>query len=67
MDGGNQEDGPLEDHISHWVEVLDRLIKRVDLGMGRRDGDLGGADGAAPGVDETLVWVDDGVDRAKGG
>jgi hypothetical protein len=40
------EDGGLADHISHWVEVLDRWVKELDKGMGRN-----GADGASePGV-----------------
>jgi hypothetical protein len=66
LDGGSQQDGPLEDHISHWVEVLDRWIKRVDLGMGRPDGDVDGADGAAPGIDGSQLRVDEAVDGAKG-
>jgi len=66
LDRGNQEDGPLEDHISHWVDVLDRWIKRVDLGMGKRDGDLDGGDGAAPGIGGSLLRLDEGVDGAKG-
>ena len=29
-----QEEG-LQDHIAHWMEVLDSWVKRIDLGMGR--------------------------------
>jgi hypothetical protein len=36
-DGGSLEEGALEDHIAHWIEVLDRWVKRVDVGLGRQD------------------------------
>jgi hypothetical protein len=34
--GGSSEDGSLLDDIAHWAEVLDRWVRRVDLGMGAR-------------------------------
>ena len=33
------EEEALHDHIGHWVEVLDRWVKNLDLGMGRNDAD----------------------------
>ena len=32
------EDGALPEHIAHWVDVLDRWVKRIDLDMGGRIG-----------------------------
>jgi hypothetical protein len=48
----SSKDGSLQDEMAHWVEVLDRWIKRVDVGMDGRldetDGDsLDGIDGVA--------------------
>jgi hypothetical protein len=34
--GGSSEAGSLQDDIAHWAEVLDRWVRRVDLGMGAR-------------------------------
>lgn len=34
--GGSSEDGSLQDDISHWAEVLDQWVRRVDLGLGAR-------------------------------
>jgi hypothetical protein len=34
--GGSSDDGSLIDDIAHWAEVLDRWVRRVDLGMGAR-------------------------------
>jgi hypothetical protein len=45
-EGSSGEDGGLHDHIARWVEVLDRWVKGIDLGMGRRDGDPASLDGA---------------------
>ena len=36
LGGGSPEDGLLQDHLAHWVEVLDRWVRRVDLGLGAR-------------------------------
>jgi len=33
------EAGGLQDHIGHWVEVLDRWVKDLDRGMGRNGAD----------------------------
>jgi hypothetical protein len=65
LDARSLEDGPLEDHINHWVEVLDRWIKRVDLGMGRGGADPSAADGERVGLKDPLQ-VDDGANGAKG-
>jgi hypothetical protein len=35
---GLEEEG-LQDHIGHWVEVLDRWVKDLDRGMGRNRAD----------------------------
>ena len=35
---GFEEEG-LQDHIGHWVEVLDRWVKDLDRGMGRNGAD----------------------------
>ncbi len=66
LNGGSPEDGDLQDHIAHWVETLDRWVKRIDQGMGRREGEVedlnghGAADPARPVVDEA------GADRTTG-
>jgi hypothetical protein len=59
-----EEDG-LQDHIAHWMEVLDDWVKRIDLGLGRQDGEAISLDGAVDGglpprVDEA------GADGTKG-
>jgi hypothetical protein len=36
---GFEEEG-LQDHIGHWVEVLDRWVKDLDRGMGRNGADI---------------------------
>jgi len=36
---GLEEEG-LQDHIGHWVEVLDRWVKDLDRGMGRNGADV---------------------------
>jgi hypothetical protein len=33
---GTAEEGSLHDHMVHWGDVLDRWVRRVDLGMGGR-------------------------------
>jgi hypothetical protein len=33
------EDGGLQGHIGHWVEVLDRWVKDLDRSMGRQGAD----------------------------
>jgi hypothetical protein len=45
IEGTAAEDDGLQDHIARWVEVLDRWVKGIDLGMGRRDGDPASSDG----------------------
>jgi hypothetical protein len=35
---GLEEEG-LQDHIGHWVEVLDRWVKDLDRSMGRNGAD----------------------------
>jgi len=47
IEGTSVGDDGLQDHIAHWIEVLDRWVKGVDLGMGRRDGDPESPDGDA--------------------
>lgn len=44
--GGSSEDGSLQDHMAHWAEVLDRWVRRVDLGMGARAAGKKAGDGA---------------------
>jgi hypothetical protein len=34
--GGSSEDGSLQDDMAHWAEVLDRWVRRVELGLGAR-------------------------------
>ena len=38
FDGSNLADEGLQDHISHWAEVLDRWVRGIDRGLGRQDG-----------------------------
>jgi hypothetical protein len=45
--GSNLDNGGLQDHIAHWVEVLDRWVKGIDRGMGKPDGEDASADGEA--------------------
>jgi hypothetical protein len=63
---GASEDGALQEHIAHWVEVLDTWVKRVDLGMGRKSAtNVGDGDGAThpdgDGLDQSLPHSDDGA------
>ena len=54
VDQNNLVDGGLQDHIAHWMEVLDRWVKGIDKGLGRHDGVAGpitGDDEARPGRD----------------
>ena len=57
LDGRGLENGGLQRHIEHWVEVLDRWVKRIDHGMGRREADGGAELSGAEGV-----GVDSGPD-----
>ncbi len=57
----SSEDGSLVDHMAHWVEVLDRWVRRVDLGMGARVADTTNQEGS--GVD--AAQVDSGTDPAQ--
>ena len=66
LDGGSLEDGPLRDHISHWVDVLDRWVKRVDLGMGALNGDAAQAESDGLEVGDPGLPMDGGVDLPKG-
>ena len=38
FDGRDSEYEALQDHIVHWMEVLDRWVKRIDSGLGRQEG-----------------------------
>jgi hypothetical protein len=58
---GSVPDAALQDHIAHWVEVLDRWVKRIDTGLGRQDGAATTSNG-----DGELLQMDDGGDLAKG-
>jgi len=55
-----EEEEGLQDHIAHWVDVLDRWVKRIDTGLGRQDG------AATSNGDGELLQMDDGDDVAKG-
>jgi hypothetical protein len=51
VDGNNLVDGGLQDHLAHWMDVLDRWVRRIDKGLGRQDGVAGpiaGVDQAPP-------------------
>ena len=39
-DGANLEGEGLQDHIAHWIEVLDRWVQGIDRGMGKLDGEM---------------------------
>lgn len=60
LDGMGPEGESLQDHITHWMEVLDRWVKRVDSGL---DGSstTGGDRG-----ESQLLQMDDGDDLVKG-
>jgi hypothetical protein len=68
---GRSEDGALQDHIEHWVEVLDTWVRRVDLSLGRRNGAAMTGDGDdaqhsnGVGLDESLLHTDDGAESEK--
>jgi hypothetical protein len=66
LNSGSLEDGPFQEHISHWVEVLERWVKRVDQGMGRREADADGSAGEGLGVEDPPLQMNDGVDLSKG-
>jgi hypothetical protein len=57
------EDGSLQDHMAHWAEVIDRWVRRVDLGMGARVADTNDQGGA--GGDDPLSGPDRGSDLAQ--
>jgi hypothetical protein len=63
--GEGSEDGTLQDHISHWVEVLDRWVKRLDSGMGRREVDAASPDGDGS-ADTGLPKLDESDGFTKG-
>ena len=70
LDGGS-EDGGLQEHIAHWVEVLDTWVKRVDLAMGRKTAaNVGDGDGTkhpdGDGLDHSVPHSDDGADTPRG-
>ena len=64
--GEHPEDGGLQDHIAHWMEVLEGWVRRIDLGMGRQDGDVAylNGDGALDGKQE--LHDENGADAVKG-
>ena len=64
--GGNLEDGPLREDISHWVSALDRWVKLVDLGLGRRERHPQQTDSDGFGVDGSPTQIDDRFERPKG-
>ncbi len=37
VDGNNLADGGLQDHLAHWMDVLDRWVRGIDKGLGRQD------------------------------
>src|ERR1700730_13290016 len=45
LDSAGLEEGGLQDNIAHWVEVLDRWVRRIESGMGRQDGEAASLDG----------------------
>lgn len=53
--GGSSEGGSLQDDIAHWAEVLDRWVRRVDLGLGAR---ATGKDAPGDGGTETAQDVE---------
>lgn len=63
--GGSSEDGSLQDHMAHWVEVLDRWIRRVDLGMGRQEDGAEEPDAEGDGDREVLRLLGEDADPAK--
>jgi hypothetical protein len=65
IDGGSLEDGPLQDHVSHWVEALDRWVKRVDLGLGRKEIEARAADAKGHGDGDSLSHTDGGADLPR--
>jgi hypothetical protein len=65
-DGGNSGDGDLQDHIAHWVEVLDGWVKRIDLGMGRQEGDVASLNGNGAVDGNRKLHEADGADVVEG-
>jgi hypothetical protein len=64
-DGGGSQDGSLQDHITHWVDVLDRWVKRMDSALGNREADVASTDGdGRPGTG--VPPVDEGDEFTKG-
>lgn len=63
--GSGSADEVLQDHIAHWMEVLDRWVKRIDSGLGTQDGGVSTPEGPDDG-ENALPQMDDGVDFEKG-
>jgi len=63
--GSRSADEVLQDHIAHWMEVLDRWVKRIDTGLGTQDGGASMPEGA-DGGENVPSQMDDGVDFEKG-
>lgn len=63
--GSGSADEVLQDHIAHWMEVLDRWVKRIDSGLGTQDGGASTPEGAGGG-ENVLPQADGGVDFEKG-
>lgn len=63
--GSGSADEVLQDHIAHWMEVLDRWVKRIDSGFGTQDGGASAPEGA-DGGENVLPQADGGVDLEKG-
>ncbi|HEY8814497.1 MAG TPA: hypothetical protein VIP57_05265 [Candidatus Dormibacteraeota bacterium] len=45
LESTGPENETLEDQIDHWMEVLDRWVKRIDAGLREENGDPSGPDG----------------------
>jgi hypothetical protein len=45
LSGESSEHGSLQDEMAYWVEVLDRWIKRVDVGLDGRVDETQAPDG----------------------
>ena len=65
LNGEGSEGTALQEHIAHWVDVLDHWVTRIDSGLGRQVVRAGPA-GADGGGDNSLRQMDEVGDLAKG-